>query len=141
MITKTKMYRIILVFLYIGLLGLFFVTGRTHTVLIDNKTTLDGSFMAVNGMEISVNGETPVEYLKGDRDKATIKGQKFRIQIEFFDGSDSFNSVVKIPFSQDMVILSIPKLIAGDPAPLDVFDSYTENRAKTDSEEGERFGQ
>lgn len=138
---KTIIYRSILSFAYICLFVFVFLTGRTHTLLIDNKTTSDGVFQAVNGMKISVNKGSPVEYLKGDRDLVLVKGQKVHMNIEFFDGRESINSVFSIPLSNDMVILSIPKLIGGDPLPLEVFDSYKENKAKTDSEEGERFGQ
>ncbi|AEE15788.1 DUF6672 family protein [Treponema brennaborense] len=120
---KTAAVRAALAAAYVLLLVCMFVTGRTHTLLVDNKAAEDGSFTAVRGMEVTVNKGEPVEFMKGDRDKFTVKGQTVRLHVEFFDGTEACDFKVKIPLSQDMVLLSIPKLLAGIEPAMEPFDS------------------
>ncbi len=126
---------------YIALLALFLVTGRTHTVLIDNKADPAGAWQAIRGMTVSVNGGEAVEYMKGDRDKVSVRGQKMRVRVEFFDGRDTEEYSLKIPFIEDTLLLSVPKLAEGLDNPMEPFNLYADNKARTDAEEGERFGQ
>ncbi|MBN2811578.1 MAG: hypothetical protein JXP39_06770 [Spirochaetales bacterium] len=140
---KTKKIggRAVLAFVYVALLVVFFLTGRTHTILIDNKADPDGAWQAVRGMTVSVNGREPVEYLRGDRDREIVKGQKFSIRIEFFDGRDPFEATLRVPLSVDTLLLSVPKLIDGIEPAMEKFDIYGANRATTAAGENERFGQ
>lgn len=127
---KKLISRIVIVVLYLGLAVTMFLTGRTHTILIDNKSAEDGSYKAVKGMEVSVDKGEPVEFYKGDRDKFTVKAQKHTINIEFFDGSDPVSFTVKIPVTQDYVLLSIPKYLAGIEPYMEEFDIYASNKAE-----------
>ncbi|GAB1482107.1 hypothetical protein MASR2M78_09220 [Treponema sp.] len=107
------MIRIALVGLWILLAAFLFVNNRGHTVLVDNKGAEDGSFIAVELMKVSMNGEKGVEFFKNDRDKFTVVGARQRIRIEFTDGSVPLEREYTLPIGIDMFILSVPKMIAG----------------------------
>jgi hypothetical protein len=114
--------RTFIVIMYILLAVVMFATGRTHTILIDNKPAADGSYKAVNGMTVTINKLEPSEFMKGDRDKFLVKGQKVKIHVESFDGSIDTEYAVKIPFAQDSVLISIPKLAADIKPAVEKFD-------------------
>ncbi len=108
--------------LYILLALCMFVTGRTHTVLIDNHGAEDGSYKAIKNMTVTVNRNAPSEFMKGDRDKFTVKGQKLVIKVESFDGSIDDVYTLKIPLKEDNVLVSIPKLASGIDDAMEHFD-------------------
>lgn len=132
---KKIVARTLLAVLYITLAIVMFLTGRTHTILIDNKGDESGTYKAVKGMEVSVDKGEAVEFYKGDRDKFTVKSQKHTIHVEFFDGSDPVTLKVKIPVTQDYVLLSIPKYLAGIEPYMENFDIYASNRANAANDE------
>lgn len=134
-IDKKIVARSLLAVLYISLAIVMFLTGRTHTILIDNKGDEAGTYKAVKGMEVSVDKGEAVEFYKGDRDKFTVKSQKHTIHIEFFDGSEPVTLKVKIPVTQDYVLLSIPKYLAGIEPYMENFDIYASNRANAANDE------
>lgn len=121
---KTLIVRSAIVVVYIFVTITMFVTGRSHTVLIDNKTTEDGSFKAINGMEITINNLPTSEFLKGDRDKFSVKGQHAKIHVESFDGQIDGDFIVKIPLKQDAVLVSIPKLVNKAEGAVEPFSLY-----------------
>ena len=133
-ISKKILARSILGLLYILLAIVMFLTGRTHTILIDNKGDPNGLYKAVNGMEVSVDKGEAVEFYRGDRDKFTVKAQRHTINIEFFDGSEPVTFKVKVPVSQDYVLLSIPKYLAGIEPYMEEFDIYASNKAAAKEE-------
>jgi len=128
-LNKKIIARSALVVLYLTLAIVMFLTGRTHTILIDNKGDEAGTYKAVKGMEVSVDKGEPVEFYKGDRDKFSVKSQKHTINIEFFDGSDPVSFTVNIPVTYDYVLLSIPKYLAGIEPYMEEFDIYASNKA------------
>lgn len=121
---KTIIVRSILVAVYILLAVIMFVTGRTHTVLIDNKNAEDGSYKAINGMVVTINNLKPSEFMKGDRDKFTVKGQTVKIKVESFDGKVDDTYSLKIPLVQDAVLISVPKLVNNIESPMENFSLY-----------------
>ena len=133
-ISKKILARSILGLLYIVLAIVMFLTGRTHTILIDNKGDPNGLYKAVNGMEVSVDKGEAVEFYRGDRDKFTVKAQRHTINIEFFDGTEPVTFKVKVPVSQDYVLLSIPKYLAGIEPYMEEFDIYASNKAAAKEE-------
>ena len=133
-ISKKILARSVLGLLYILLAIVMFLTGRTHTILIDNKGDPNGLYKAVNGMEVSVDKGEAVEFYRGDRDKFTVKAQRHTINIEFFDGSEPVTFKVKVPVSQDYVLLSIPKYLAGIEPYMEEFDIYASNKAAAKEE-------
>ena len=128
-LNKKIIARSILVVLYLVLAIVMFLTGRTHTILIDNKGDEAGTYKAVKGMEVSVDKGEPVEFYKGDRDKFTVKSQKHTIHVEFFDGSEPITFTVRVPVTYDYVLLSIPKYLAGIEPYMEEFDIYASNKA------------
>lgn len=136
-LNKKIIARSILIILYLVLAILMFLTGRTHTILIDNKGDEAGTYKAVKSMEVSVDKGEPVEFYKGDRDKFTVKSQKHTIHIEFFDGNEPVTFTVNIPVTQDYVLVSIPKYLAGIEPYMEEFDIYASNRAEAMAEEEE----
>ena len=128
-LNKKIIARSVLVVLYLVLAIVMFLTGRTHTILIDNKGDEAGTYKAIKGMEVSVDKGEPVEFYKGDRDKFTVKSQKHTIHVEFFDGSEPVTFTVKVPVTYDYVLLSIPKYLAGIEPYMEEFDIYASNKA------------
>ncbi len=112
-----------LVLCYLLLALAMFLTGRTHTLLVDNKGGQDGTYRAVNGMTVRVNGGAPEEMLRNDRILLTVKGQRIRLDVEFFDGSPRREFALKIPLFQDTVLLSVPRLLAGMEPALEAFST------------------
>ena len=105
--------RSILILLYVALLVLMLLTGKRHTILIDNKDAEDGSYLAIDGMSVQIDKLESAEYYPGDRDRALVNGQKHTIRVEIFADSKVIESSFTVPLGQDMVLLSVPKLISG----------------------------
>jgi hypothetical protein len=64
-------------------------------------------------MTVSIDNGDPLEYYPGDRDKAVVQGQKHTLTIEIFDTGKVITRTFKIPLWTDMVLISVPKLVAG----------------------------
>jgi hypothetical protein len=105
--------RVGLVIVYVGLVALTFVSGKGHTILVDNKAAADGSAPAVDGVMVSVDGQEPLEMYAGDRDMAKVKGQSHRVSVEAVAGGKKIERAIRLPMDDDMVLLSVPKLVAG----------------------------
>jgi len=103
---------------YAGLMALAFVTGKAHIVLIDNKDTQEVE--GLDGVLVAVNGGEELELYRGDRDKITVRGLALRVRIELFDGSSAEKSL-RLPVGQDMLLLSIPALLADSDKALEPF--------------------
>ena len=79
---KRVVIRGIICLCYLLLAILMFVTGRTHTLLMDNKGNQDGSFSAINGMTVVIDNTTSEELMKNDRAKVIVKGQKVKLLVK-----------------------------------------------------------
>jgi hypothetical protein len=103
-----------LVIVYVVLVGLFFVLGKSHSLLIDNKSLADGSAEAIDGVLVSVDGREALELYSGDRDIALLKGQRHSISVELITGERVVDKRrFALPIDTDMLLLSVPKLVAG----------------------------
>ncbi len=102
-----------LVILYFALIAITFVTGKSHTILVDNKDRAEVGFEALSGVLVSINGKEPLELYKGDRDMVKVQGQKLRVAIEPLGSGEKREAVLRIPMDEDMLLLSIPMLAAG----------------------------
>ncbi|MCX7776169.1 MAG: hypothetical protein N2067_08725 [Spirochaetaceae bacterium] len=111
--TRRLVIRGVLLALYLGLMVLMIFTGRRHTILIDNKDTTDGSYEAINGMEVSIDRQEPSEYWPGDRDKAIVQGQRHTIKVSVFDDGTEVAKSFTVPLWTDIVIISVPKMLKG----------------------------
>jgi len=111
---RRMLLRFALVVVYVALAVVLFVFNRGHTVLVDNKADPAGAYQAFELMKVSIDGGKGMEFLKGDRDKFTVVGQRHRIRIEFPDGSKpEFEGYFSVPLGGDLFLLSVPKMIAG----------------------------
>lgn len=96
---------------------MFFI-GKQHTVLLDNKTVDD--IAALDLIEVTVDKQPSIEITKRMRDQAIVTGQKHTLTIVYTD--DSGNEIVlekdiSIPLGENMVLVSLPVLIANPDAP------------------------
>ncbi|CEM62002.1 hypothetical protein DWQ65_11255 [Treponema phagedenis] len=124
--TKIKIIiRISLAVIYVLLLCIMFLFGRTHTVLLDNRDAADGSYKAIPGFEIKLNNEDSIEMFKGDRDKILLRGQNHTLVVTFFDGTPPFKGEFQIPLFQDAVLLSIPALVNKHKNAISPFEMYS----------------
>jgi hypothetical protein len=122
---KTAVRRILvrggLVAVYAALIALVFVTGKSHTILVDNKDRAEGPFQAIDGVLVSIDGREPLELYKGDRDMVKVKGQKLRVTVEPITGGEKKTAELSIPMDVDMLLLSVPMLSAGREDCLETF--------------------
>ncbi len=107
---RRLLVRSALVAAYLGATAAVFVVGKGHTILLDNKDA-EGA-RAIDGLVISVNGGEEIELYPGDRDKAVVAGQRHRIAVETFDGK-KVERTIRLPIAAEMMLLSIPMLVAG----------------------------
>jgi len=135
---KKLVVRTILIVLYIGLALLMAATGKRHTILIDNKDAEDGSYTAINGMSVRIDKLESSEFYPGDRDKVTVNGLRHKITIETFEDKKTVEKEFSLPFSApDMVLLSVPKLLAGKEPFIEPFSTQQEQNSSTDTTVGE----
>lgn len=106
---------------YAALLALAFVTGKSHTILVDNKDRAEGPFPAIDGILVSIDGKESLELYAGDRDMVKVQGQRLRVTLEGLSGGDKKTAELKIPMDQDMLLLSVPMLAAGRADSLEPF--------------------
>lgn len=119
-----RLVKIGLVIFYLLLMALMFLLGRSHTVLIDNKSDPNGAYKAIDECTISFNGEKPIEMFKGDRDKIMLRGQTHRVKVSFFNGQEEITGTITIPLFEDAVMVSIPAFVKGENA-VSHFELYT----------------
>lgn len=106
----------ILLFILLGV-WMFFI-GKQHTILIDNKTV--DEYAALDMVEVSIDGEPSIEVYKRMRDQFVVTGQTHTLTLTYVD--DSWNEItlekkIKVPLNENMVLLSLPVLIADPEAP------------------------
>lgn len=117
-ITRQRLFQAgtILIFVLLGLL--FFIIGKGHTLLLDNKTvTLDGTeYAALALVEVSIDSSEPIELTRRMRDMVQVPGQRHTITVSFIDKTGNEVTLSKkfsIKVLQDMYLLSIPAFIEG----------------------------
>jgi hypothetical protein len=129
--------RAVLAFLWIALGLILFVINRGHSLLVDNRNVQEINLRAPDLITVSVDGQPALEFLRGDRDRFTVKGIKHRIRVEFSngasvgssDGTAPFEGAFELPLKGDMYILSVPKMIQGIEPFVEVFHTAPEPRA------------
>jgi len=103
-----------LVVVYILLVWATFVFGKGHTILVDNKPSKDGSVSAIDGVMVSIDGREALELYAGDRDMVLVKGQRHRVSVELVTGERKIDKMsFTLPIDTDVLLLSVPKLAAG----------------------------
>jgi len=134
--------RSILLLIYVAVLVIMLLTGKRHTILIDNKDAGDGSYLAIDGMSVQIDKQEAAEYYPGDRDRALVNGQKHTIKVEIFSDGKIFESSFALPLGQDMVLLSVPKLVAGIEPYIEPFSVQLEQASAPEAgpPQGMQFG-
>ncbi len=137
---KRLIMRSALAVVYVALLVLMLLLGKRHTILIDNKEAEDGSYAAIDGMSVQIDSLESAEYYPGDRDKAVVNGQRHKIKIEIFADSKVVEQSFSVPFGQEILILSVPKLVAGITPFVETFVPPTESAVPSDASQPQAFG-
>ena len=109
--TRRMMVRGILLVVYVSVMMVAFVLGKGHTILLDNKDSSDGSVKAFENVTLSVNGTEPIEFTSGDRDMVKVRAQWHTFEVTV-NGQKTVKKVT-LPLGQSILLLSIPKLVAG----------------------------
>jgi hypothetical protein len=117
-----------LIIAYVLLMALVFVLGKSHTIIIDNKDSVDKSAAAIDGILVSVDGQEPLELYAGDRDIVKVKGQRHKLSIEPVAGGEKTETSLSVPMDEDMLILSVPKFANRQPGFLEPFVQRDEPR-------------
>jgi hypothetical protein len=110
--TRRFLLRSLIVVLWIAAGIFIFVNFRGHTLLVDNHNT--ETLRAPDMIKIAVDNGKGLEFFRGDRDRFPVAGAKHRIKVEFSDGSQPVEKQITLPLAEDMYLLSIPKMIAGE---------------------------
>lgn len=124
-----------LILVYVALMALVFVTGKGHTLLVDNKDVAGTDLKAYSLVKITVDNLKPSEETKGDRDKFMVKGQKHKIVLEVPGDPDKIVRYITIPMGSEIVLISIPKLASGQ----DPFEIFVPAEAVTPDREAQTF--
>jgi hypothetical protein len=93
---RRLLVRAALVLVYAGLMGLVFVRGKGHTI---------------QTLTVSVDGQEPIDLAAGERDQAKVQGQGHRVVITV--KGQKVERRITVPLSEEMLLLSLPKLLAG----------------------------
>jgi hypothetical protein len=108
---KRLIIRGLLVAAYLALAVLVFIFGRGHTLLLDNKSAVDGSYTGFRAVSVSVNDGAPLQLALRERDKALVVGQRHTVRFEA--NGKVYEASFKVPFAEDLILVSLPKLAAG----------------------------
>jgi hypothetical protein len=98
---------------YVLAIGMVFVWGKGHTLILDNKDTDDGSVKALESVSISVDGQEGTDLSSGDRDMAKVRGQRHWVEITL--NGQKYRTWITLPLTEDTLLLSVPRLVAGRP--------------------------
>jgi hypothetical protein len=115
--TRRNLFQLAAVVVILVIAVVMFIIGRQHTILLDNKTIEhEGkSYAAFSIVTVEVNKEGELELAARDRDKAEVMGQRHKIRVVYTDNTFQEHELVhkfKVPIGQDMVLISIPALVA-----------------------------
>ena len=108
---RRRIVRGILLVAYASVMMGAFMLGKGHTILLDNKDSSDGTVKAFESVTVSVDGQEPIEFMSGDRDMAKVRAQWHTIEVTV-NGKKTVKKIT-LPLGQDILLLSIPKLVAG----------------------------
>lgn len=120
---KCLVVRLIAIVLVIALAVLMFLIGRQHTILVDDKTIMlaDGTeIKALSTVEVRIDKQEQMELAARDRDQYVVTGQRHTITVAYTDSQwdeHTFSREFEVPIGLDMVIISIPTLVARQDAP------------------------
>ena len=91
-----------------------FWIGREHQIFLDNKTL--GEYKALEQVNVSINGEKPVELMSRERDMKKAVGPKFELKAEVFDEEGNVvNTITRTiePKCSKDIMINLPALAGG----------------------------
>ena len=122
---KTKrriLFSLLAVLILAAIAACMMVIGRGHTVYLDNKTVEDyqgQEYKAYERIVVTVGGGKPSKLGKRERGEAIWIGQNFKMTLEITEkkGDDPVvkEVSVKLPYSVDGIVITLPALLAGLP--------------------------
>lgn len=119
---RSLIFRIAAIVLVLVLAAVMFVIGRGHTIYFDNKSCeYNGKKYDAYYKVTVIKDKEKVAKLSGDeRGMCDLMGQKLSITLEITDEkggkAHSHKVSMPIPYSTDGIVVSIPLLMAGEPA-------------------------
>ncbi|MFA6844117.1 MAG: DUF6672 family protein [Sphaerochaetaceae bacterium] len=124
---KKLLIRLVAIVVVILVGVMMYFIGREHTVLLDNKTVTLASGTEAKALKlvtVQVDRTEALELAARDRDKSVVTNQSHKITVSYTDAN--WNEVTitkkfKIPVGEDMVIISIPTLVANQDAGQDIW--------------------
>jgi hypothetical protein len=121
---------------YVIAIGLVFNYGKGHVLILDNKDTEDGTVKALESVSISVDGQDATDLSSGDRDMAKVRGQHHQVEITI--NGQKYQTKITLPLREDTLLLSVPRLVAGQPAiekfvPKDVAPAADDNSGNSNA--------
>lgn len=132
---RRTIVRLVLILIYAGVMALVFVGGKGHTLLVDNKDVPGTDLKAYSLVTITVDNQKPSDETRGDRDMFKIAGQKHRIVLAVPGDPNKIVRYITVPMGTDIVLISIPKLAAGQ----DPFLTFVPAEAVTPDREAQTF--
>lgn len=102
-----------LLVLYVALVYLAFVTGKGHTVLVDNKDHEASGVTAFETVTVGVDRQETQELYPGDRVMFKVKSQKHTISLEIMGQSEKIVRTLVLPMDAEMVVVNLPRLAKG----------------------------
>lgn len=111
--TRRLLVKAGLLALYVALTLFVFINGRSHTFLIDNKSLDDGAIPAMRRVKVYIDNQKPIELYARDRELLMVRGQGHRIRIETQDPAARLEAKFSVPFGNDMILISIPRMASG----------------------------
>ena len=125
-LNRTFYMRLIAIVIILLFSVILFFIGKQHTVLLDNKTiTVNGAeIKALKMVEVQVNKFPSLEFVPRDRDKVDVTRQRHTITVSYTDADWNEISITRkfrLPLMEEMVIISIPTLVANPDAPQGVW--------------------
>lgn len=102
-----------LLVVYVALIGLSFVTGKGHTILVDNKDNEAAAVTAFEDVVVGMDRQETLELMPGDRDMFKVKGQRHRISVEVAGQGEKVVRDFSLSLDSDMVVINLPKLVKG----------------------------
>lgn len=118
----------IVVVILIGV-WMFFI-GKQHTILIDNNKT--GDIKALDEVYVQIDKQPEMVLYSRMRDQFVVTGQSHTLKITYVD--ENWNEVtiekkLDIPLGENMMLLSIPYLVANQDSPQEEWLTHFESLA------------
>ncbi len=110
--SRRLVVRCALIVVWAAFIAFVFTFGKGHTLILDNKDSDDGAVKAFESVTIAVDGQDPIDLQAGDRDMAKVRAQSHKVEVTVKDGQKVAKTIT-VPLKEDVLLVSIPKLMAG----------------------------